>query len=76
MSMCSSAMAAMAVRLTDVAGRVPADMAREPPQEWLKRASAIWLRPLLPTQTNRTRFILSHYSVAGGAFAGQVPLVY
>ena len=77
MSMLSSAMAAMVVRLTDVAGRVPADMATRPPAEkWLKKASAIWLRPLLPTQTNRTRLISLDDSVAGGAFAGQVPLVY
>src|SRR4030042_3156212 len=42
-----------------LAGLVPAEVALAFPwARWLKRASAIWLRPELPTQTNRIFFIL------------------
>lgn len=60
MSMPASAMTAMASGLTLAAGSVPAELARHPGgATGLNRPSAIWERALLPTQTNRTRFIFS-----------------
>src|SRR5213593_1861191 len=50
-----SAMAATTEGLISAAGAVPAERTRtRPPARWSSRAAAIWLRPALWTQTNRT----------------------
>nr|KEP23677.1 hypothetical protein DA06_05930 [Georgenia sp. SUBG003] len=55
MSMPTSAMASTADGLTCSAGAEPAERTSiAPPARWFSQAAAIWDRPALWTQTNRT----------------------
>lgn len=60
----TSRITAIASGLTRPAGSVPAELARHPGGAIaLKWPSAIWLRALLPTQTNRTRRMVRSFSI-------------